>query len=63
MVGLYIGLGVLAALVAIFFVLGYIKAPPDTAFIVSGLGKDVSLSVRQAGECHSSHVLIGFLLE
>lgn len=31
----------LAALAAVivFFVLGYLKAPPDTAYIISGLGK------------------------
>ena len=28
-----------AALLLIFIVFGYLKAPPDTAFIISGLGK------------------------
>ena len=37
MTGLIIAACVLVALVVIFFVLGYIKAPPDTAFIISGL--------------------------
>lgn len=36
---LYILLGVFALLIVLFFVLGYLKAPPDTAFIISGLGK------------------------
>ncbi len=33
--------GIIAAVVAIvlLFVIGYLKAPPDTAFIISGLGK------------------------
>ena len=39
MTGLIIAACVLVALVVLFFVLGYIKAPPDTAFIISGLGK------------------------
>ena len=32
-------LGVLAVLVAVFLALGYLKAPPDTAYIISGLGR------------------------
>ena len=36
---MYIAIAVVAALVLLFFVAGYIKAPPDTAFIVTGLGK------------------------
>jgi flotillin len=39
MTGLIIAACVLVALLVLFFVLGYIKAPPDTAFIISGLGK------------------------
>lgn len=39
MTGLYIGLGVVAFLIVLFAVLGYMKAPPDTAFVISGLGK------------------------
>lgn len=35
--GIYILLGVI--LLAVLFVLGYLKAPPDTAYIISGLGK------------------------
>lgn len=34
--GLIIGAGVLAILIVIFFALGYMKAPPDTAYIISG---------------------------
>ena len=39
MTGLYVALGVLAGLIILFFVIGYLKAPPDTAYIISGLGK------------------------
>ena len=36
----YIFIGVLAgAVVVLLLVLGYLKAPPDTAYIISGLGK------------------------
>ena len=32
--------GIIAGIVAVFlFVIGYFKAPPDTAFVISGLGK------------------------
>ena len=31
--------GVIAIIVVLFVVFGYLKAPPDTAFIISGLGK------------------------
>ncbi len=34
---IYIALG--AAVVILLFVVGYLKAPPDTAYIISGLGK------------------------
>jgi len=37
-VGVLIGL-IALALAALLFVLGYLKAPPDTAYIISGLGK------------------------
>ena len=36
--GPVIGIAV-AALVIVLFVIGYLKAPPDTAFIISGLGR------------------------
>ena len=34
---IFIGLG--ALVVVLLFILGYLKAPPDTAYIISGLGK------------------------
>ncbi|HWQ58147.1 MAG TPA: SPFH domain-containing protein [Clostridia bacterium] len=34
---IYIGLGAVA--VVLLFIIGYLKAPPDTAYIISGLGK------------------------
>ena len=39
MEALYIALGVIGALLVIFLIGGYLKAPPDTAYIISGLGK------------------------
>ena len=39
MTALIITLVAIAVLVVMFFVAGYLKAPPDTAFIISGLGK------------------------
>ena len=36
---LFIALGIVGALLAIFLIGGYLKAPPDTAYIISGLGK------------------------
>ena len=30
---------ILAILLALFIAFGYLKAPPDTAYIISGLGK------------------------
>lgn len=35
-----IGAGVF--IVILLIVIGYLKAPPDTAYIISGLGKSVS---------------------
>lgn len=32
-------LGILIALFLLLLALGYLKAPPDTAYIISGLGK------------------------
>ena len=32
-------LGVILGLAVILFISGYLKAPPDTAFVISGLGK------------------------
>ena len=37
------------AIIAIFFVSGYIKAPPDTAYIISGLGKKRRILIGKAG--------------
>ena len=39
MPALIITASVIAVLIVVFFLAGYLKAPPDTAFIVSGLGK------------------------
>ncbi len=37
--GGYVALTILAALIVIIAIIGYMKAPPDTAYIISGLGK------------------------
>ena len=39
MEGFYIALTIIAALIVILIAVGYMKAPPDTAYIISGLGK------------------------
>jgi len=39
MTALYIALGIVGALLLLVGITGYLKAPPDTAFIISGLGK------------------------
>ena len=31
--------GIVVVLAVIIFLLGYLKAPPDTAYIISGMGK------------------------
>ena len=40
---------IIVALIAIFFVSGYIKAPPDTAYIISGLSKKRRILIGKAG--------------
>ena len=39
MTALFITLAVIAAIAILLFLAGYLKAPPDTAYIISGLGK------------------------
>ena len=39
MTGLIVAIILVLALAALLFVIGYLKAPPDTAYIISGLGK------------------------
>ncbi|MBQ8689047.1 MAG: flotillin family protein [Clostridia bacterium] len=39
MTGAIIAIVAVAVLLILFFALGYLKAPPDTAYIISGLGK------------------------
>ena len=39
MQGLIVALVIAAAVLILFFVLGYLKAPPDTAYVISGPGK------------------------
>ena len=35
----YIIIGVMVLLLLLLFFTGYLKAPPDTAYIISGLGR------------------------
>ncbi len=43
--GIIIGI-VPAVIVLLFLILGCLKAPPDTAYIISGLGKKLILTGR-----------------
>ena len=47
--GIAIGIGVVIALVIAFFVAGYVKSPPDTAYIISGLRKKPKILIGKAG--------------
>ena len=40
---------VILVLIALFFALGYLKAPPDTAYIISGLGSKKRILIGKAG--------------
>lgn len=42
-------IGVVALLVIVLFAAGYLKAPPDHAYVISGLGKDPRILVGRAG--------------
>ena len=44
MPALPIAIGVIVAIVLL--IMGYLKAPPDTAYIISGLGKKGILTAR-----------------
>ena len=44
-----IGIAALVVVIILFIVLGYVKAPPDTAIIISGLGKKPRIYVGKAG--------------
>ncbi|MBQ9746103.1 MAG: flotillin family protein [Clostridia bacterium] len=44
-----IALVVIAVIIAAFFAGGYLKAPPDTAYIISGLGKKRRILIGKAG--------------
>lgn len=37
--GLWLIIAAIVVIVVILFALGYLKAPPDTAYIISGMGK------------------------
>ncbi len=45
----YIIAGAAAAVVVLLFLLGYVKSPPDQAYIISGLQKDSRVLIGRAG--------------
>ena len=45
----YIILGVVLFVLVLFFAVGYLKAPPDTAYIISGFGKKRRVLIGRAG--------------
>ena len=50
MIYVYIGIGVVAvALLLLIIVKGYVKAPPDTAYIISGFKKQPRILIGRAG--------------
>ena len=48
---------VVVVLVLLLFFLGYLKAPPDTAYIISGLGKKRIL-IGRAGSVSYTHLTL-----
>ncbi len=40
---------IIAAVVVLFLIIGYVKAPPDQAYIISGLKKDGKILIGRAG--------------
>ena len=48
--GIAIGIGVVIALVIAFFVAGYVKSPPDTAYIISGFRKPEMMYAVSGGD-------------
>ena len=55
-VALPVGGGVIAGIIAVVLIIivlasGYVKAPPDKAFIISGLGKKAKVSPPKAASC------------
>lgn len=44
-----IGIAVLAVIIVIFLLTGYVKAPPNVAYVISGIGKKPRILVGKAG--------------
>ena len=44
-----IGIAVLAVIIVIFLLAGYVKAPPNVAYVISGIGKKPRILVGKAG--------------
>ena len=49
MIIVYILIGILVLLLLIGLPLGYVKAPPDTAYIISGIKKNPRVLIGRAG--------------
>ena len=49
MTSVFVTAGVAVALVVIIFLMGYVKASPDTAYIISGLRKHPKILIGKAG--------------
>ena len=45
----WIPIAVAAGVLVLFFIIGYLKAPPDTAYIISGLNKKKRILIGKAG--------------
>ena len=45
----FISFAIIAILVILLLACGYVKAPPDQAYIISGLGKKSRILIGQAG--------------
>lgn len=52
---------IVAAVIVVFLLMGYIKAPPDTAYIITGLGKRRILIGKAESASPLSNGWINFL--
>lgn len=52
--GLLVPIVIIVILVIVIFSAGYRKAPPDKAFIISGLRRKAKVVIGKASNCRSS---------
>lgn len=52
--GLLVPIVIIVILVIVIFSAGYRKAPPDKAFIISGLRRKAKVVIRRLSNCRSS---------